>query len=150
MCYQTETDTTPYTVFCAYPRKLADKRKVYKFATALPGFVTMYHHTPDQPPDVWKEDGYGLMFVFANQVYAGSAALDLESVSNPHHDLVLGLPSNFGPCRPNVQSYDDADEALRLDAAVIAFKHTPSATHFRRLQVAMHDYQAKHAINAER
>lgn len=147
--YQEATDTAPYTVFCAYPRKLADKRKVFKFATSLPGFVKMYAHTPDQSPDMWKTDGYGLMFVFANQVYAGSAALDLESTSNPHSDLVLGLPSTFGPCRPAVDAYTDADYALRLEAAQVAFKHTPSATHFVRLHKAMLDYQANHPINAE-
>ena len=145
--YQEATDTNPYTVFCPYPRKLSDKRKVFKFVTALPGFVKMYAHTPDQV-DMWKEDGYGLMFVFANQVYAGSAALDIESAANQISNLALGLPSPFGPCRPSVDAYSDATPELKLEAATVAFKHTPSAVHFARLEAAMLEFQANHPINA--
>lgn len=140
---QAANDTRPYEVFmtlrpntlrsqgliktnstkavCAFKARLAD------FIAKLPGFVG-FHNGAYTEYNWLLQDDLGCLAIFANTMFAGAAILDIEC--------------EFGAIIDNHYPIYDASAQECFDAAVIAYRHTPSATHFTRLQTVMHELQA--------
>lgn len=114
------------------------RRDVHTFVASLPGFVRF------EGGEAWiKDASLGCMAYFANERYASDAD---QSIRN----------RRFGSKRVGgfltkiyTSPIADASDADNFDAAVIAYRHTPSATHYNQLTNAMLRYQATHPINAE-
>lgn len=130
---------TIYTLFMPF---IVDRKplraEVHAFVSSLPGFVKIEGGTE------WISDfSYGCMAYFANQAYVRQAEEEIRAHT-------FGKGRNAGNLtKIYIESvYQPADD-LVLDAAAVAFKHTPSATHYVCLETAMLRYQASHAINAE-
>lgn len=132
---QAETDTAPYEIFLPLTpnelksmgaksnrQQINQRRAIADFVASLPGFVKFYDGNQ------WIDDlSLGCLAMFANTTFAASAVLDIEC--------------KFGAIVGNGGIERDASTKTRLDAAIIAYKHTPSEQHFARLQCAMLDYQ---------
>lgn len=102
------------------------KREIAEFVRALPGFVQFHGG------DEWISDPtLGALAMFATPTFAGAAMLDIEC--------------KYGAIVGNHHKCNDATIEERFEAATIAFRHTPSAVHFARLEAAMIDYQNAHS-----